>query len=374
MPDQGTLRKKDTSVSINYNHNYVNLEYEQSSRLANHHNARQIQQNIIPYRHNIKVEPDIADIDLDENLSAEVEVPLDTYMTVDYKNWTLDEPEIYYEYGSSDPFIVTTASPDTVTISISVALNPDYPIDEDDTDNETTECTENCTVDNETIDNETETVDLTLWAHYKFEGDLTDNSSYGRDLTAVGGTLTGTFITFSDEIWSGNIDGQAAWLPGSDDAYAFYNDIDIASTDNFTIAFWVKPLNSLMDQWASVMSTGTSTAGDRFQIDYSGNNKLRFNGAGVTEQMDLEEGEWQHFVFTKFYEENYIYLYNHKLTYYKNGEFKGNKVMVDTYWELLKIGMNRNGGGPWRGYVDDFRIYKRVLTSTEVKELYESYE
>ena len=131
LPDEGTLKRKGSSVTIRYNHNKINLKYDgDNSRLS----SRAIERKT-PVRHNIKVEPDIADIDLNEELSAEVEVPVDTYMTVDYKNWTQAEPEIYYEYGSSDPFIVTHSSPDTVVITISVSINPDYPMHEDDTDN-----------------------------------------------------------------------------------------------------------------------------------------------------------------------------------------------------------------------------------------------
>ncbi len=380
LPDEGTLRRQGTSVTINYNHSDALRDIELTRYSSS---VRSMVENTWPVRHNIKVEPNIADIDLDEDLRAEVEVPIDEPMYVEYTNWTQEEPEIPFMYGKSNEFIVTWEDDYIVKVWVDVELNPDYPYQEEwedeydfdeedwedltDTDNETN-------TDNETeeTDNETEEVDLTLWAHYKFEGDLTDSSSYGRDLTGAGGY--GYTITYSGDNNTINKDGQAAWFPGNDYVYAYYDDIDIATTDNWTISFWVKPSNSQMDQWASVMSTGTSTSGDRFQIDYNGNGKLRFNGTGVNEQMDLDDGEWQHFVFTKFYEENYIYLYNHKLTYYKNGEFKGNKVMVDTYWELLKIGMNRLGGGPWKGYVDDFRIYKRVLTNIEVKELYESYE
>ena len=73
-------------------------------------------------------------------------------MTVDYKNYTTTYPNIYYEFGSSDPFTVTAHSPNSITISISTAINSNYPIEETETiDNETTECTQNCTVDNETI-------------------------------------------------------------------------------------------------------------------------------------------------------------------------------------------------------------------------------
>ena len=85
-------------------------------------------------------------------MSATVEVPVDTSMHVDYKNYTSEHPNIHYEYGTSNPFYVTNYSPNSLTITIAVSVNSDYPVQETETiDNETTECTENCTVDNETI-------------------------------------------------------------------------------------------------------------------------------------------------------------------------------------------------------------------------------
>ena len=129
-------QEKQTTLSLVYNHNERNL--------------RQVQET--PVRHNIKVEPNIAETWLDSNMSATVEVPVDTSMHVDYKNYTTNHPSIYYEYGSSNPFYVTHNSPDSIYITIAVSVNSDYPVQETETiDNETTECTENCTVDNETI-------------------------------------------------------------------------------------------------------------------------------------------------------------------------------------------------------------------------------
>lgn len=126
--------EKQQSISLDYSH-------------ATRYSSREV-----AVRHNIKVEPNIADTDLDSNMTARITVPIDVQMTVDYKNYTTTYPNIYYEYGSSDPFTVTAHSPDSVTISISTAINSNYPIQETETiDNETTECTENCTVDNETI-------------------------------------------------------------------------------------------------------------------------------------------------------------------------------------------------------------------------------
>ena len=126
--------EKQQSISLDYSH-------------ATRYSSREV-----AVRHNIKVEPNIADTDLDSNMTARITVPIDVQMTVDYKNYTTTYPNIYYEYGSSDPFTVTAHSPDSITISISTAINSNYPIQETETiDNETTECTENCTVDNETI-------------------------------------------------------------------------------------------------------------------------------------------------------------------------------------------------------------------------------
>ena len=126
-------------------------EKQQSISLDYSHPTRYSSREVA-VRHNIKVEPNIADTDLDSNMTARITVPIDVQMTVDYKNYTTTYPNTYYEYGSSDPFTVTTHSPDSITISISTAINSNYPIEETETiDNETTECTENCTVDNETI-------------------------------------------------------------------------------------------------------------------------------------------------------------------------------------------------------------------------------
>jgi len=108
-----------------------------------------------PVRHNIKVNPNIADTDLDSNMSATVEVPVDVTMTVDYKNYTSDHPDIHYEYGTSDSFSVTHNSPSSVYITIAVSVNSDYPVEE-------TETIDNETVDNETIiDNVTYTDNIT---------------------------------------------------------------------------------------------------------------------------------------------------------------------------------------------------------------------
>ena len=382
LPDEGTLKRQGTSVTINYNH-YKSLKYDQTntSRFISATDTDQI----FPTRHNIKVEPDIADIDLDEDLTAEVEVPVDKEMWVDYKNWTLDEPEIYYEYGSSDPFIVTHASPDTVTISISVDINPDYPFDEDTTDNET--------VDNETeetVDNETEVIDTSLLVHLKFEE--THATVSGQSIVKDHSSYERIFKKCTNAYGSGNAmydasvstltdapSGQTGNFLGSNCIETEFRDNStspIGLSDDWTISFWILPKlsNQSFDQWHSVMSTATnSTSGGRFQIDHDGYEKLRFNetvGGGIM-KVDMEE-EWMFFTYTKT--TNTSTGDNQKIRVYKDSVLKTYSNGISTLWDNLKIGMNRNGGGGWIGYIDEFRVYNRSLTADEVEELYESYE
>ena len=377
LPDEGTLKRQGTSVTINYNH-YKSLKYDQTntSRFISATDTDQI----FPTRHNIKVEPDIADIDLDEDLTAEVEVPVDKEMWVDYKNWTLDEPEIYYEYGSSDPFIVTHASPDTVTISISVDINPDYPFDEDTTDNET--------VDNETeetVDNETEVIDTSLLVHLKFEE--THATVSGQSIVKDHSSYERVFKKCTNAYGSGNAmydasvstltdapSGQTGNFLGSSCIETEFRDNStspIGLSDDWTISFWIKPdlSDQDMDEWHSVLSTGDLTSNYRFQIDFDGTDKLRFYGIL---KANLDDDEWQFFTFTKTTDTSTGD--NQKVRMYKNAEMMTYGYPISTRFDKLKIGMNRLGGGGWFGAIDDIRVYARPLDVDEIEELYESYD
>ena len=344
LEDEGTI-KKTASVKISYK-NFIDARATRTITT---------QQDLIPVNHYVSVEPDVEEIWLDETMVAEVLVPLDTSLWVEYMNWTEEQPEIYYQYGVSDEFVVTRNSPDKVVVNISVDVNPEYPfpVEENTTDNETEENTEETEVE----------VDETLLVHYAFEGNLNDNSSYERHLTEVG------TITYSGETFQNNISGQAVWFDG--DVHLYTNEIDmdvIGLTDNFTISFWILPelSNTNFDQWHSVMSSGDSTTGYRFQIDNSGSNELRAFGYL---KIPMEQ-EWMHFSYTKTTDGSD----NQKIRAYKNGELKTYIYPMQVRWDKLKIGMNRSGGGGWYGYIDDFRINNRALTVNEIEQLYGSYE
>jgi len=370
LPDEGTLRRHDTSVTITYNHPSTHdIELTRYNK-----SQRAIIENTWPARHNIKVEPDIADIDLDENLRAEVEVPIDKPMVVHYTNWTQEQPEIHFQYGESEEFVVTWEDDYIVKVWVDVDINPDYPFTEEDEEIVDIEIEEEEeTTDNETVtDNETEIVDLTLLAHYEFEGNLEDSSSYERHLELC--TNSNPFVFVDETIMNVLPSNKAAYFQGTECAENEFRDNStspLGILDDWTISFWILPWlsNTDFDTYHSVMSTGDATSGGRFQIDHSGNEELRFMGVL---KVDMEE-EWMFFTYTKStgtIDTND----NRKVRVYLDGDFKSYAYPLDTLWDKLKIGMNRLGGGGWYGLIDDVRIYNRTFTEDEIEELYESYD
>ena len=372
LPDEGTLKRHETSVTITYNHPSTHdIELTRYNK-----STRTLIENTWPVRHNIKVEPDIADIDLDEDLRAEVEVPVDKPMVVHYTNWTYEEPDIHFQSGKSDEFIVTWDDDYIVKVWVDVYINPDYPFleeqeeEEETVDNETEETEE--TVDNETVDNETEVVDLTLLAHYEFEGNLEDSSSYERHLELCSGS--NQFIFVDETVMNVLPSNKAAYFQGTECAEnEFRNDNGTKPLDteaDFTISFWILPWlsNTDFDTYHSVMSTGDATSGWKFQIDHD-QGYLRFAGK-ILQPM---EEDWMMFTYTKMTGVSGS-SDNKKVRVYVDGELKSSIYPIWSDFDKLKIGMNRLGGGGWYGLIDDFRIYNRALTEDEIEELYESYE
>ena len=65
--------------------------------------------------------------ELDENMTGTVMAPVNVQLEVQYKNYTFEEPQIHYESGISDPFVVTHNTPPTTTVTVPVSVNPDHP-------------------------------------------------------------------------------------------------------------------------------------------------------------------------------------------------------------------------------------------------------
>ena len=128
-------KEEDVKVTLNYEHQQSQPRYRTGARpvlTASHHiNVRDVLEKYI-YDSTV----------LNDSMTGTVLVPIDVNLEVEYKNYTFDHPKIHYESGVSDPFTVSFNSPPNRTVTISVDINPDYPVEEVETvDNETIETT-----------------------------------------------------------------------------------------------------------------------------------------------------------------------------------------------------------------------------------------
>ena len=84
---------------------------------------------------------------------------------------------------------------------------------------------------------------------------------------------------------------------------------------------------------------------------------------------DLTNDQWNHIVITK--SDNSTD--DKKVSMYTGGSLRDNESGVTTHWDKIKIGKNRRQSGHWKGYIDEFKIYNRALSTQEVLDLYECY-
>ena len=132
-------KEEDIKVTLNYEHPRQK-EYPEA-------NFRTGARPVMVQKHHIDLTDFIQkhlydETDLDENMTGTVMAPVNVQLEVQYKNYTFEEPQIHYESGISDPFVVTHNSPPTTTVTVPVSVNPDHPSQVVDTDNETEETVE----------------------------------------------------------------------------------------------------------------------------------------------------------------------------------------------------------------------------------------
>ena len=135
-------KEEDIKVTLNYEHPRQK-EYPEA-------NFRTGARPVMVQKHHIDLTDFIQkhiydETELDENMTGTVMAPVNVQLEVQYKNYTFEEPQIHYESGISDPFVVTHNSPPTTTVTVPVSVNPDHPSQVVDTDNETEEIVEETT-------------------------------------------------------------------------------------------------------------------------------------------------------------------------------------------------------------------------------------
>jgi len=210
--------------------------------------------------------------------------------------------------------------------------------------------------------------DAGLVGWWKFDGDGLDSSGNGRNGTLMNGA---SFATGHS--------GQALSLSGSGDYFNVdgYKGVvgDGANTPPFSIAVWIKKEGPVGGD-GEIVGWGSTGAGNRMEFRFNaGNNRVRIECGGGNAQNDtqLTTGEWQHVTMTVGANSTY----ESGVAFYLDGQDDTRpNTDPDPIHPIenfdVKIGTSYNlSGRNHTGLIDDVRIYDRVLTIAEVKDIIE---
>ena len=172
--------------------------------------------------------------------------------------------------------------------------------------------------------------------------------------------------------------GGGSWVPGvslngrlfnGSDAYAHIPDAGPLTA--YTVSMWVNPLSaSAQNLWVRTSSAGSvSSWSHQLRINSAGKFEAYMHdgvGKTVTGTTVVALNTWYHVALTA--------SNGGQLKLYVNGIAEGSPVALNNMWpngDRYQVGSISGGGFGWfRGTVDQAKLYKRALSSTEVASLH----
>jgi DUF1680 family protein len=201
-------------------------------------------------------------------------------------------------------------------------------------------------------------------AHYRFDesggSTAADATGNGRTATVVGGT------------WGSGRTGNAVLLNGSSGHVALPAGI-LAGATAFSVACWIRL--GTATAWSRVFDFGTGTGANMFLTPRSGAGTARFAitaaGAGAEQRLDapaaLPTGSWVHVAVTKTGSLGVLYVNGAEVTRTSTMTLGPADLGSTTRnW----IGRSQYADPYLDAAVDNFRIYRRALTATEITALH----
>jgi hypothetical protein len=201
-----------------------------------------------------------------------------------------------------------------------------------------------------------------LLAHWRLD------EGVGTAAGSTTGALTGTLANGAS--WVAGRHGQAVNLDGIDDFVAVPS-MDVAGT-GLTIAGWVKSSSfpAYLDQRFVSKSTDAGEQSHYWMVGQTNNgqNRLRFRlkAGGTTTTLIASSGSlplntWYHVAAT--YDGAMMRLY---LDGVEVGAIQKTGTLATSAAVPVNIGRNPDGSNPMHGAIDDFRVYGRALSASEI--------
>ncbi len=207
-----------------------------------------------------------------------------------------------------------------------------------------------------------------LIAHYAFENGnaLGTDSSPTQTHNATVHSLSPISGT-SAKVGNGAIDFPT---PGGGYLELGQSNDWVFGTNDFTVSLWVNlaHLNHDHSLWGFPSTTAQGSVWSQIRVDAQ---DIHFNAVGLdsardTDQSVWETNTWYYIAFVRSDNSLLVYLNNTFVTHQLPADFSFGATSMS-----LTIGYDFGGDGkPLVGQMDDFRIYNRALTATEICELY----
>ena len=265
-----------------------------------------------------------------------------------------DAPNAYFHGGLSDNYtysyrVAVVNSGMVQTLSNEVSCQPLAPM---------CDITSGYVVDN----------DPDLVAYYPFEENTNDILSISKTGSPYHLSVQTGSVNYADSC----VMGKSIYLNGN--TYLENTDFNLNNIteieDNFTASMWVIADKDNIRN-ASVLASGEKIGGDwdeLSQVSYDTDGSLKWrvrktSGSGSVDGPIMVLGEWYHLVMTHGKTDNHA-------EYFVDGVSQGTRPGAVHNWRKLRIGRNRAGAIQWKGYIDELKIYKRTMNSSEVENLY----
>jgi hypothetical protein len=196
--------------------------------------------------------------------------------------------------------------------------------------------------------------------HYKFEG----NAINSGPESGLDGTLVGTG-SYSSSIYK---IGSQSFLTNASSPITFPT-LDFSKyTSGFTIAFWFyKTSNPPAEPFVEIGNGVYLQSMNIVGWPLSGKLYVYFRYGGYdVGDIEFPLNKWNHYAVTVTY--NMSTTWSSTWKAYANGILKKTKTGMN----FPRSSFNINEIGQFAGYMDDFRLYKKVLTATEIYNLAKS--
>lgn len=222
-------------------------------------------------------------------------------------------------------------------------------------------------------------IDNGLEAYFRFDEGVGLNASGSTFNTGTGGTLTnGAAWVTTNTGTTAFYNAHALEFDGTDDFVDFGDAYDISNTIKKTFTGWFRRKSSTTEDviFSKKSASGSTNAGYQLYIDDASDSLLfevadGSNTYTITSTSTVTDANWHHFGVTwnPFdSDESNIFLDGAIDVASKAGSMSVGSATYTTTQNFI-IGADDNGTGPFIGTIDNFRIYNRIMSGSELATL-----